>query len=232
LSALIKKLTAVTRLTREEVRYIEDLQAPARRVKLQTELLSEGRKTQSVFILLEGWAYGFRLLRDGRRQIVGFAVPGDFVGLHCVLLPRSSYSAMALTDAVISEVDAERLGRIMRTRPGLGGAILWSASWETVMLVERLVDVGRRNAIERLARLLLELGARLKLVDLGSDRGFECPLTQAMLADALGLSIVHVNRTLRQLREAGLVTVESGLVVVNNSKGLRELAAYENTYPH
>ncbi|MFQ5973066.1 MAG: Crp/Fnr family transcriptional regulator, partial [Alphaproteobacteria bacterium] len=186
----------------------------------------------SVFMLQEGWAYSFKLLRDGRRQIVGFAVPGDFLGLHSVLLPKSNYSAMTLTDAVVSEVDAERLGRIIRRRPGLGSAILWSASWDTAMLVEHLVDVGRRNAIERLARLLLELQVRLELVGLGSDRGFECPLTQGMLADALGLSIVHVNRTLRQLRERGLATVDSGRVVVNNPEGLRALAACENIYPH
>ncbi len=114
--------------------------------------------------------------------------------------------------------------------PRLGAAILWAASRDEAMVVEHLVNIGRRSALVRTAHLLLELGLRLQLVGLGSDSGFACPLNQYHLADALGLTAIHVNRTLRQLRERGLVTFREGRVEFNDLAGLRTLAEYHSGY--
>jgi CRP-like cAMP-binding protein len=114
--------------------------------------------------------------------------------------------------------------------PRLATAILWAASRDEAMVVEHLVDVGRRNAAERMAHFLLELGARAALVGMGSKAGFACPLTQYLLADALGLSAVHVNRVLRQLREDGMVTFRDGFVTFDNYARLTDFAQFDPTY--
>ena len=114
--------------------------------------------------------------------------------------------------------------------PRLGAAILWAASRDEAMVVEHLVNIGRRSALVRTAHLLLELGLRLQLVGLGSDSGFVCPINQYLLADALGLTAIHVNRVLRQLRERGLVTFRDGHVEFHDLKGLRSLADYHSGY--
>ena len=114
--------------------------------------------------------------------------------------------------------------------PRLGAAILWAASRDAAMVVEHLVNIGRRSALLRTAHLLLELGLRLQLVGLGSDRGFACPLNQHHLADALGLTAIHVNRVLRQLRERRPATFRDGRVEFHDLKNLRDLAEYHSGY--
>jgi CRP-like cAMP-binding protein len=114
--------------------------------------------------------------------------------------------------------------------PRLATAVLWAASRDEAMVVEHLVDIGRRNALERTAHFLLELGARLKLVGLGTKDGYACPLSQYLLADALGLSAVHINRVLRQLREEGLLTFRSGQVIFDDFGRLVKMADFDTAY--
>jgi len=130
----------------------------------------------------------------------------------------------------VTEVNvADLLDAFART-PRLATAVLWAASRDEAMVVEHLVDLGRRDAAERMAHFMLELGARLALVGLGSKDGYACPLTQYLLADALGLSAVHVNRVLRQLREAGMVTFRDGFVTFDDYDQLVKFAGFEPSY--
>jgi CRP-like cAMP-binding protein len=115
-------------------------------------------------------------------------------------------------------------------QPRLGAAILWAASRDEAMTVEHLVNIGRRSAIQRMAHLILELCERLQLVGLATLSGFDCPLNQHALADALGLSAIHVNRTLRQLRERGLVTLSGHRMLIHDLSALRDLAEYNSSY--
>jgi CRP-like cAMP-binding protein len=167
---------------------------------------------------------------DGQRQIVDFQVPGDFLGLRSVLLHVSDHSVEPITDIEVMEVISADLLDTFANNPRLAMAVLWAASRDEAMVVEHLVNVGRRNAAERMAHFLLELGARLTLIGLGNRAGYACPLTQYLLADALGLSAVHVNRVLRQLREAGLVTFRDGFVTIDDYDRLVEFADFEQTY--
>ena len=116
------------------------------------------------------------------------------------------------------------------TTPRLATAVLWAASRDESMVVEHLVGIGRRNALERTAHFLLELSARLMLVGQGTREGFACPLSQYLLADALGLSAVHVNRVLRELREEGLLTFQKGQVTIHDFDGLVTLAEFDRAY--
>jgi CRP-like cAMP-binding protein len=133
---------------------------------------------------------------------------------------------------MISSVDSAGMLQTFSEFPRLGAAILWAASRDEAMVVEHLVSIGRRNAIERTAHFFMELGERMLLVGLSAETEFECPLTQYVLADALGLSAIHINRVLRQLRELSLLTVQHGTATIHDLQGLRKLSGFSGGYMH
>ena len=162
--------------------------------------------------------------------MIEFPVPGDVMGLRSVLLRTSDHAFAAVTDIVVAEVSARQMLDTFQRVPRLAAAVLWAASRDEAMVVEHLVSIGRRSALVRTAHFLLELGLRLQLVGVGSESGFACPLHQDHLADALGLTTIHVNRVLRQLRERGLVTFRNGRVEFHDLESLRDLADYHSGY--
>jgi len=227
---LARKLGAFVALSEAELRVLEGLHKRRRTFVAGRDLVHQGQSDQAAYILISGWAFSYKLLANGERQIVDFQIPGDFLGLRSVLLHISDQSIEPVTDIEVTEVHVSDLLEAFSQTPRLATAVMWAASRDEAMVVEHLVDVGRRNAAERMAHFLLELGARLALVGLGSREGFACPLTQYLLADALGLSAVHVNRVLRQLREAKLLTFRDGFVGFENYDRLAEFAQFDPTY--
>lgn len=228
-SLLAKKLTSFVDLSGPELECLEELEASPVRVSRGKELVHEGQTGHKAYILQTGWACSFKLLPDGGRQIIAFPIPGDCVGLRSVPLRTSDHSFSALTDTVVSSVEAPRMLRLFNEFPRLGAAILWATSRDEAMIVEHLVSIGRRSALERTAHFFLELRERLRLVGLVADKEFVCPLNQYVLADALGLSAIHVNRVLRQLRERKLLTLKDRKVVVHDLGGLEALAGYSRS---
>jgi CRP-like cAMP-binding protein len=229
-SALVRKLGSFIRLTPAELALLTEIQSNRRSIARHTELVHEGQSGHRAFILQEGWASCYKLLPDGGRQIITFSLPGDCMGLRSVLLRTSDHSFAAITDAVVSDIPSHRIMSLFHDNPRLGAAILWAASRDEAMTVEHLVNIGRRSAIDGMAHLILELWERLRLVGMGTPTGFDCPLNQNGLADALGLSVIHVNRVLRQLREQGLMTFVAHQVVIHDLAGLRALAQYDSGY--
>lgn len=229
-NALVRKLTNFTQLSPGEMDCLLQLQSARQNIPAATDLVEEGQTGHRAFILQSGWAYSYKLLPDGGQQVITFAIPGDFMGLRSVLLRTSDHSFATFSDSVVSTVSVKRLIAVFTEFPRLGAAMLWAVSRDEATLVEHLVGIGRRTAIERVAHFFLELGQRLQLVGLATDTRFECPLNQYLLADALGLTAVHINRVLRQLREQGLITVRDQLVVIDDLKGLMKLAGYDNAY--
>lgn len=227
---LARKLNTFVPLMPDELACLAELQSRRRAIAALTEIVHEGQTGHHAWILQEGWANCYKLVPNGGRQIIGFPLPGDFMGLRSVLLRTSDHSFASLTDAVISGVSSERMTEVFQKYPRLATAILWAASRDEAMVVEHLVNIGRRSAIERLAHLFIELGQRLKMVGLLSATEFTCPLNQYVLADALGLTAVHVNRVLRQLRERELITIKDRQVVIHDLDRLKELAGYDNSY--
>jgi CRP-like cAMP-binding protein len=167
-------------------------------------MVHQGQTNQSAYILASGWACSYKILAGGTRQVVDFQIPGDFLGLRSVLFRTADHNIEPVTSVEASEVLVSELLETFGKTPRLATAVLWAASRDEAMVVEHLVCIGRRDAKERTAHFLLELGARLILVGLGTTAGYACPLSQHMLSDALGLSSVHVNRVLRELREDGV----------------------------
>lgn len=234
-SHLAKKLNTFVRLSDAELGCLARLQSNAIRVKRGKELVHEGQTGHMAYILQSGWACCYKMLPDGGRQIITFPLPGDCIGLRSVLLRTSDHSFSALTDAVVSGVEPALMLRVFSDFPRLGAAILWAASRDEAIVVEHLVSIGRRNAIERTAHFFLELCERLELVGLATDREFICPLNQYVLADTLGLSAIHINRVLRQLRERKLLTVKGRKVIIDDMAGLKALAGFQhqrNTMEH
>jgi CRP-like cAMP-binding protein len=229
-SPLARKLGAFVTLSERELAVLEVFHQRRRTFDPGVDLVSQGQLGQSAFILADGWVCSYKLQSSGTRQIVDFQVPGDFLGLRSVLFRTSDHNAEAITKVEVSEVSSSDLIDAFATTPRLAMAVLWAASRDEAMVVEHLVDIGRRNALERTAHFLLELGARLKLVGLGTKEGYACPLSQYMLADALGLSGVHINRVLRQLREQRLLTFRGGQVIFNDFERLVDLADFDTAY--
>lgn len=229
-NALVKKLSSFMRLSQDERNCLLELQTERQCVAGSTDLVHEGQTGHDAYILQQGWAYSYKLLPDGARQVINFSVPGDFMGLRSVLLRTSDHSFASIGDIVVSRFSVKRMVTVFSEFPRLGAGVLWAVSREEAILVEHLVGVGRRSAIERVAHFFLELGDRLQLVGMASESHFECPFNQYLLADALGLTAIHVNRVLRQLREKELITLKQNRVEITDPVGLKKLAGYESDY--
>tara|TARA_R110000772_G_scaffold231592_1_gene342431 strand:- start:40742 stop:41500 length:759 start_codon:yes stop_codon:yes gene_type:complete len=227
---LARKLGAFVALSETDLAVLEELHLRRRSFVAGRDLVHQGQADQAAYILAAGWVCSYKILPDGARQIVDFQIPGDFLGLRSVLLHTSDHSIEPVTDIEVSEVLVTDLLSAFAQTPRLATAILWAASRDEAMVVEHLVDLGRRNAVERAAHFLLELGIRLSLVGMATKAGYACPLTQYHLADALGLTAVHVNRVLRKLREDGLATFRDGRVTFHDYNRLAALAEFDPTY--
>jgi CRP-like cAMP-binding protein len=131
---------------------------------------------------------------------------------------------------VVSAVDGAHVMKCVTEFPRLGAALLWAASRDEAMVVEHLVSIGRRNAIERVAHFFMELAERLSLIGQATETEFECPLSQFVIADALGLTAIHVNRVMRQLRERRLLIVRRRTVTIQDLDGLQKLAGFQGGY--
>jgi CRP-like cAMP-binding protein len=229
-SPLARKLAQFVVFTADEQEALGKLQVSNTVVERHGELVSEGTSNSDCFIVHTGWAVCFKLLSDGRRQIVNVLLPGDLVGLRSLLLSLSDHSVIALTKLRVSRVSSDELGRTMSDHPRVAIAILWSMSRDEAIIVEHLVDIGRRNALQRLAHFILELGERLKHIDQASDEGYYCPLRQEDFADLLGLTTIHVNRSFRALRERQLTSLTQRNIRIYDRPSLVELAEFDDAY--
>jgi CRP-like cAMP-binding protein len=227
---LARKLGAFVALSDVELSVLDGLHKRRRTFVAGRDLVHQGQTDQAAYILVSGWAYSYKLLADGQKQIVDFQIPGDFIGLRSVVLHVSDHNVEPVTDIEVTELYASDLLDVFSDTPRLAIAVLWAVSRDEAMVVEHLINVGRREAAERTAHFLLELGARLSLVGMGSKAGYACPLSQYLMADALGLSSIHVNRVLRKLRDFGMVTFRDGFVTFDDYDRLVEFADFESTY--
>lgn len=193
-------------------------------------LAREGELLAHSTILLDGLIARFKDLRDGKRQISHIHVAGDFPDLHSFTLKYLDHSIMTMTPCRIAKVPHERISDLLARFPKLMPKFWFETNLDAAIHREWEVSLGRRSAIERAAHLLCELQVRLALVGLADDGGYALPLNQTQLAECLGLTSVHVNRVLRDLRERGLVEFRSGKVRIENLAGLKTIADFDPTY--
>ena len=229
-SPFARKLTAFVRLSDDDLTTVSDLHMRRRRFPAGRDMIHQGQIDQPAYILADGWVCSYKILNSGARQIVDFQIPGDFLGLRSVLFRTSDHNVEPITPVEASEVMTSDLMTTFMSAPRLATAILWAASRDEAMMVEHLVGMGRRTAAERTAHFILELNARLRLVGMADQTGYICPLSQYLMADALGLSAVHINRVLRELREEGMVTFQNGKVRFHDFEKLVNFAGFDRTY--
>lgn len=231
-SRLLRKLSAVLTPGAAELRALAEMCGAATRLDARVELVLEGDSRSTGYIFEQGWGCRYRLLNDGRRQILNFILPGDCVGASSNVMHATDYSVATVTPAVVHAFSPPRLTAFQCSVPALKAAFEWSIRRDYSMLQERLVDLGRRDARERVAHMLMEFLERLHLVGLTGGMSYDLPLTQEMLADALGLSHVHVNRTLRRLNREGVIRYQPGHVTILRPERLAAIAEFETGYLH
>jgi len=237
-TALRRKLEIVGPLSPAAFERLARLDTRHRLVPAKTTLQDQATRTGGIgsgggmvpLLIANGWAVSYTMLPDGGRQIIDFHLPGDLLGWPAAPAPSAGLLVGTLTECMISELDGAVLEEISHSTEPLAAAFRWTRAMSAAIGQQHLVSLGRRAAIARVAHLLLELGDRLRLVGRADEAGFRCPLTQLDVGDALGLTSVHVSRTLKQLREKGCLTWRNGFVSFDDRDRLIELAAYDPSF--
>jgi CRP-like cAMP-binding protein len=201
-----------------------------RQIRKNNDLVVAGRSSRTFFLNHSGWLFRYKILHNGDRQIVDFILPGQIFGLQACFFKASLYSIAAVTDASVSAIPLEAVDSVFEQNLPLAKALFWSAVCEAAIVGEHLIDAARRSACERVSHLMLELFVRLKATGQTDGMSFNMPLTQELIGDALGLTTVHVNRTLRSLREDGLIKLSNKCVTILNFDALSLLADFDNSY--
>jgi CRP/FNR family transcriptional regulator, anaerobic regulatory protein len=213
--------------TREEIDFIQRFKRGEVLLKAGNLLVREGVMSGELHTLLRGWAFRYRTLGNGRRQILNFLLPGDFVGLQERLGTQTSSGVEVLTDAVFCRFSSERLWDLYRHHPSLGYDITWIAAHEELIVDENLVSVGQRSAAQRIAMLVIHLFKRAESIGMkDTDGAVPFPVTQQHMADALGLSLVHTNKTLAQLTRHGMFRIRNSRLLIGKPAILNRLADY------
>ena len=205
--ALIRKLESFETLSDQDRWALNALVPRVRQVGAGVDLISEGEKPENVHLILDGYACRYKVLADGQRQIMAYFVPGDFCDLNVFILDEMDHSIGTISACQVVGIPRIAIDEITANHPCITRAFWWCALVDEAVLREWLVNIGGREANQRIAHLLCELLARLEVVGRVTDNSFDFPFTQTDIADTMGLSNVHVNRVLRELRELGLITL-------------------------
>lgn len=190
-------------------------------------VLAEGTRNPHLYTVLMGWGFRYKLLPDGRRQIVNYVLPGDLVGLQGTLMDEIQHSVETLSPMTLCVFERGELLSLYREHPELAYDVTWIASREECMLDENLLSVGRRSALERLAYLIAFLASRARTVGMFNGAAATLPITQQHFADTLGLSLVHTNKTIRKLIDRKLVRWRDGGCEVLDAERLAELSGWD-----
>lgn len=229
---LIRKLENFAALSEVEREVLGAAIASVRECRSHEDIIREGDATGAVNVILTGFACRFKMLPDGRRQIIGYLLPGDICDVRVFLLRRMDHTISTLAHTVIGTLPRESALELTEKHPRLTHAFWWATMVEESIAREWLINVGQRTALERLAHLFCEIFVRLRAVGLVDGDSCEFPVTQAELADTLALSAVHVNRTLRELRRLKLISIGSKSLRIHDFKSLQEIAMFDTNYLH
>jgi CRP-like cAMP-binding protein len=229
---LVRKLDRFGRLSPAERTAVLDLLTEREEIPDNTDLVSQGETLKEAVVIEDGWAIRYRTLDDGRRQIMNFLLPGDLFDLCAFMLTKSDHSVGTITACTIHRVPTTAVTSLFERHPRLGSALWMGGLQEEAILRERVTSLGRRNAEERTAHLLYELWVRLAAVGERDGRSFDLPLTQTELADALGLTSVHVSRTLRRLRKRGLIEVDRRRITILRPRNESAYGEFSHDHLH
>ena len=229
---LIRKLRLGAKLSEDDVDRLKRVVGEARTIPAGQDLTSRGDKPENVHFVQSGFACRYKLTEDGGRAIVALLLPGDFCDLHVAILGEMDHSIGAITNCEVSHIGSAELNAMLVKYPSINRACLWATLVDEAVLREWLVNLGRRTSDKALAHLFCEIFTRLKMVGVVADHHFHLPATQADLGDMLGISQVHVQRTLTKLKDQGLITMQSRYVQIVDVDRLMEFADFDPAYLH
>ncbi len=230
--ALFRRLGHYAPITEREWNLFSAMKVETKEVDAHKDMIDEGEELKHVLIVEDGWCMRHRVLEDGRRQIVNFLLPGDFFDLQVFLARKSDHGISTVTPATIHFIQPKDILNVFKSSSELSLALWWATLQEEAVLREQIVRTGRRTAKERVAHIILELHRRNRIVHQGSESSFVLPLTQSILADALGLSLVHVNRTLRSLIRTKMIERNGSEIVIKDRQALGDLCDFDTNYLH
>lgn len=218
------------KLTYDDLTFGQGLKAELKTFRKNRDVIVAGKQYNNLFVNHGGWLFRYKILHNGDRQITDFILPNQIFGLQACVFKAALYSVATITDVSLSSIPLGAIDSVFERIPTLAKALFWSALCDSAVLAEHLIDTSRRSAYERVSHLMLELFVRLKAADLGDNMSFEMPLTQELIGSALGLTTVHVNRTLRSLREDKLILIDGKRVTILDFDALSLVSDFDNSY--
>ncbi|HEU0044958.1 Crp/Fnr family transcriptional regulator [Sphingomonas sp.] len=230
LEPLARKLAIHTDISREERDALLSIRFDRRPVRSHEQLFRGAGPASHCYVLLDGYAARYKLLRNGSRQILNVLMRGDMVGTQRCLFRRADHDVEMLTQGTVATIAAAEMHEILSAYPNLAHAIWSETLFDAGIQSEWIVNLGRRDAAARLAHLFCELGVRHEQQGLGRRTDFALPLTQSHIADCAGLTAVHVNRVLRLLSEAGLIERHRGQIGIQDWAALTKMAGFDEQY--
>lgn len=230
--ALVGKLSGFARLTPQSVAALKQATATHKAFPAGHDLIREGDTPGPVFVVLEGWVCRYKMLPGGGRQILAFLIPGDCCDLHVGMLAEMDHGIQTLTEASVSTIAGPAMEEILDAHPDIARAMYIGQLVDEGILRSWMVSMGRRSSIERVAHLMCELYLRLVKVEQVGKTAVTVPLSQVVLADALGMTPVHINRVLRELREAGAMQLQRRQLIIKDAKKLVHIAGFDEGYMH
>jgi CRP-like cAMP-binding protein len=229
---MIRRLRLNTHLSEEDASALRALPCTIRDLPAETVFVREGDRPTQCCIIMSGFAFRAKVTEDGRRQILSFHPAGDMPDLHGLLLDKIDHDLITLSPAQIAFIEHRHINKLIETRTTIARALWRETVVDASIFREWIVRLGTRDAPARLAHLVAELRSRLLAMGLAADDEFEFPITQSELAQALGISEVHVNRVIQTFRAAGILNIQRGKVSLKNIEQLLEIGGFNDLYLH
>jgi CRP-like cAMP-binding protein len=230
-NAFVEKLLGFTELSPPDVAALADATAEARKYVAKQDLIREGDPPGPVFVVLEGWLCRYKILPTGTRQITAFMMPGDSCDLHVRMLDVMDHGIQALTTARVAMIPRDVMAELMAS-VAIARAMYIAQLVDQGTLRAWIVSMGRRTSTQRVAHLMCELYLRAEAIGLTTPAGVALPLSQSVLADALGMTAVHINRVLKSLRQAGAMDLRRGSLTILGPAQLVKIAGFDENYLH
>jgi CRP-like cAMP-binding protein len=229
-SPLVRRLSTNVLLSEDEVDFMEGLQTNVVALSPGEEMIRDGDELSTTFLIRKGWVLRYRITAAGRRQILGISLPGDFIGLQVNFHRRAIATVSALTDTEVAMIEPLRILKVYQEYPVLAAGLEWMTVHNYNILSEHNVSLGARPAKERILHFFLELWCRLMQIGEASEDGFRMPLTQQQIADAMGLSQVHTNKSIRKLEHEDLIRSKSRTIVFPDADRAFEVADFDGRF--
>ena len=228
---LVRKLETFVKLSTDEIGALEALSRSPKPYRTEQIIIHEGAAVDHVCLIVQGLACRYKLLAGGRRQIMGYLVPGDICDVHFVMFNTPDHSVALVGDSQVVKIPTHKIRELILRFPPIGRALSLAGLVDCAILREWLLNIGQRDALQKLSHLFCEMSVRLKTIGrVHEDGSFELPANQVTLADTIGLTSVHINRTLQRLRTDGLIRLRHRRLTILDMNRLAAIAEFDESY--